>query len=167
MAEEFLTLMAEYDDATQQVFRTLQAAIDAAGFTGSHSRDIPYHISLATFRLDQEAEAVALMGRLAAKYGPISVEIPRIGTFPGNRVLFAAPEATSALMALQADCGVELVGGYPWSPHSTLLIDVPEVVERAIPVAEAAFRPFRGTITRLHLCAFWPTREVLAVALQG
>ncbi len=167
MAEQFLTLMADYDEPTQQVFRTWQSALDAAGFTGTHSRDIPYHISLATFPLEKEADAVALMQRLARTHGPIPVEIPRIGTFPGNRVLFAAPEATPALIALQADCGVELVGGYPWVPHSTLLIDAPEVVERAIPVAEAAFRPTRGRITRLHLCAFWPAREIMAVPLQG
>ncbi len=167
MAEQFLTLMAEYDEESQRVFRDLQAVIDGAGFTGSHTRDIPYHISLATFPLEREKEAVALMRRLAAKHGPIPVEILRIGTFPGNRVLFAAPEATPALIALQADCGVENVGSYPWSPHSTLLIDEPEVVERAIPVAEAAFRPFRTNITKLHLCAFWPTREIMSVEMQG
>ncbi len=167
MDEEFLTLMAEYDDASQQVFRALQAAIDAAGFTGSHTRDIPYHISLATFRLDQEAEAVALMRRLAAQHAPIPLEITHLATHPGNRVLFAGPAPSSALTVLQADCGVETVGGYPFVPHSTLLIDEPAVVERAIPVAEAAFRPFRGRITRLHLCAFWPTREIMTVELQG
>lgn len=29
-----------------------------------------------------------------------------------------------------------------------------------------SFHPFMARITRLHLCAFWPTREIAFVRLQ-
>ncbi|MBQ1377665.1 MAG: hypothetical protein IIY77_06815 [Lachnospiraceae bacterium] len=47
----------------------------------------------------------------------------------------------------------------------TLLIDEPETVCEALPLLLKSFRPFVGRITRLHLCAFWPTREILSVDL--
>jgi len=37
----------------------------------------------------------------------------------------------------------------------------------AIPVLMKSFYPLVGKITRLHLCAFWPTREIVAVELKG
>ena len=47
------------------------------------------------------------------------------------------------------------------------LIDDPETVCAALPVLLRSFEPFLARITRLHLCAFWPTREVGFAALTG
>lgn len=167
MAEQFLTLMADYDDATQRMLADWQTALDGACFTGTQTRDIPYHISLASLPLDKEAEAVALMMRTAANYGPVPVTCTHLGIFPGGKVLFAAPDMTAELVALHNACGTENTGGFRWTPHTTLLIDEKDVIARAIPAAVEMFRPFHATITRLHLCAFWPTREILTVPLQG
>ena len=49
----------------------------------------------------------------------------------------------------------------------TILIDEPETVHAALPVFIGSFVPFVGRITRLHLCAFWPTREIAACELAG
>ena len=48
-----------------------------------------------------------------------------------------------------------------------LLIDEPETIGRAVPVLMKHFVPIRARIDRLHLCAFWPTREILRVELTG
>ena len=37
----------------------------------------------------------------------------------------------------------------------------------ALPVLMQHFVPLRAKITHLHLCAFWPTREILTVKLTG
>ncbi|MGN0793411.1 MAG: hypothetical protein ACI4MG_02930 [Aristaeellaceae bacterium] len=71
------------------------------------------------------------------------------------------------LAALQRACGNGSVNGFPWTPHTTMLIDEPEVVGRALPVLMRHFAPITARIDRLHLCAFWPTREILTVALTG
>ena len=49
----------------------------------------------------------------------------------------------------------------------TILIDEPETVHAALPVFVKSFAPFVGSITRLHLCAFWPVREILTAKLAG
>lgn len=95
MAEEFLTLMADLDGDSQAVMSGWYTALREAGFTGTQTPGLPYHISLATFPLTKEREAAAL------------------------------------------------------------------------PVFVKSFYPFIGKIVRLHLCAFWPAREIASIDLQG
>lgn len=167
MAERFLTLMADWDSASQAEFARMQQALTAAGFTGTQTPGLPYHISLATFDPADEQRAIALTRRLAGAFSSVPVRANHLGVFPGGRVLFAAPDMTPELYALQAACGVQSVGGYPWTPHTTLLIDEKETIGQAIPILAETFRPVQGQITHLHLCAFWPARDILRVPLTG
>ena len=167
MAEQFLTLMADLDDDSQAIMSGWYNTLKEAGFTGTQTPGLPYHISLATFSLEKEQVAVALMQKVAGEFAPISVHISHVGIFPGGKVLFGAPERNSAMEALQEVCGKENIHQYPWTPHATLLIDEPETVYAAVPVLMKSFYPFAGKITRLHLCAFWPTREIAVFELTG
>ena len=167
MAEQFLTLMADLDEESQKLMSGWYDTLKEAGFTGIQTPGLPYHISLATFPLEKEQEAVALMQKVAAEFAPVSVHISHVGMFAGGKVLFGAPERNSAMDALQKACGKENIHEYPWTPHATLLIDEPETVYAALPVLMKSFHPFVGKITRLHLCAFWPTREIAVAELTG
>ena len=168
MAESFLTLMADYDTSTQFRMDEWYNAIQRAGFTGTQTPGLNHHISLATFPLEQEEEAVALTKQIAAAFAPVEVHVSHIGLFAGGRVLFAAPEVNPVLSALQRACADERpLNGRPWTPHTTMLIDTPENVVSALPTLMEKFEPFRGAITHLHLCAFWPTREILRIPLTG
>lgn len=167
MAESFLTLMADYSEEDQLRIAQWYDALQAAGFTGTQTPGLPFHISLATFPLEAEAAAGALTRRVAERFAPLEVDIRHVGIFPGGKVLFAAPDMGPSLVALQAACESPLVNGHPWTPHTTLLIDQPEVIGAAVPVLMQRFTPLRARIDRLHLCAFWPTREILRVPLAG
>lgn len=168
MAETFLTLMADYDMAAQFRMDGWYNAIQRAGFSGTQTPGLNHHISLATFPVEAEAEAIALTKRIAAEYAPVEVHVSHVGLFAGSRVLFAAPESNPALTALQRACADDRpLNGYSWTPHTTMLIDTPENIVAALPVLMQKFEPFRGRITHLHLCAFWPTREILRVPLTG
>ncbi len=167
MAESFLTLMADYDGAAQSRLDGWYQAIRQSGFTGTQTPGLNHHISLATFPLEAEDAAVALTRRVAAEFAPVEVHVSHIGMFSGGRVLFAAPDVNRALAALQAACGGEFVGAHPWTPHTTMLIDDPEQIQAALPTLVSCFQPFRGRLTHLHLCEFWPTREILTVELTG
>ncbi len=168
MAETFLTLMADYDMAAQFRMDGWYNAIQRAGFSGTQTPGLNHHISLATFPVEAEAEAIALTKRIAAEYAPVEVHVSHVGLFAGSRVLFAAPESNPALTALQRACADDRpLNGHPWTPHTTMLIDTPENIVAALPVLMEKFEPFRGRITHLHLCAFWPTREILRVPLTG
>ena len=167
MAEQFLTLMADYCAEDQARISVWYDALQQAGFTGTQTPGLNHHISLATFPLDQEAEAIALIRQVAAEYGPVQVDIRHMGVMPGGKVLFAAPDMSPALVALQSACDNGLLNGYPWLPHTTMLIDTPETIGAALPVLMQHFVPLRARIDHLHLCAFWPTREILRVPLMG
>lgn len=167
MAEQFLTLMADYCQEDQARILQWYNALQQAGFTGQQTPGLPMHISLATFPLDKEAEAIALTRRIAAEFAPVQADLRHVGIFPGGKVLFAAPDMSPALVKLQQACEVSAVNGYPWTPHTTMLIDEPEVIGRAVPVLMRHFVPIRATIDRLHLCAFWPTREIMRLELTG
>lgn len=168
MAESFLTLMADYDTASQFRMDEWYGAIQRAGFTGTQTPGLNHHISLATFALEQEAEAIELTRQIAAAFAPVDVHVSHVGLFAGSRVLFAAPDMSPALSALQHACADDRpLNGHPWMPHTTMLIDSPENIAAALPTLMEKFEPFRGTITHLHLCAFWPTREILRVPLTG
>ena len=165
MAEEFLTLMANLDEISQKRLSEWYGALKEAGFVGTQTPGLPYHISLASFPLERENEVVGLMKKVAAEFQAVPVHISHIGIFAGGKVLFAAPERNARLDALHDAC--ETDKERVWTPHVTVLIDEPEAVCSALPLFMQSFYPFVGHIVQLHLCAFWPTREIAAVELNG
>ena len=167
MAESFLTIMAEYSEADQQKISVWRDALMNAGFIGSQTPGLRHHISLATWPLEKEAEAIETVRRAGECFAPVAVAIRHIGVLPGGKVLAAAPDLSPELIALQQACGDHMVHGYPWLPHTTMLIDTPETIAAALPVLMQHFVPLRAKITHLHLCAFWPAREILRVDLTG
>ena len=68
MAEEFLTLMADLDGGAQARMAAWYGALREAGFTGKQTPGLPYHISLATFPLGKEQEAVEIMRKAGAAF---------------------------------------------------------------------------------------------------
>lgn len=167
MAEQFLTLMADLDRDSQERMAGWYDALREAGFTGVQTAGLPYHISLATFPLEQEEKAAEITRKTAARFSPIPVHISHIGLFAGGKVLFGGPEKSAELIALQEACKPDTPENYPWTPHATILIDEPDIICAAIPILVKSFVPFAGKITRLHLCAFWPAREIAAADLTG
>ena len=166
MAEEFLTLMADLDGEAQARMSAWYDALKDAGFTGKQTPGLPFHISLATFPLDKEREAVEIMRKAGAAFSAVPVHISHMGVFAGGRVLFCAPERNPKLDALHAACDIFPSPKFPWTPHATLLIDEPDTVCAALPVLVKHFAPFAANMTRLHLCAFWPAREIGSIQLK-
>ena len=54
---------------------------------------------------------------------------------------------------------------FNWSPHTTLLIDKPAVIQEATQSVLKEFTSFSGKVTVLHLYEFWPTKHILSVRL--
>ncbi len=165
MTEQFLTLMADLDGEFQERLSVWYHILQQEGFTGTQTPGLPYHISLSTFPLDQEKNAVEIAQKAASEYTPIAVHYSHIGLFAGGKILFAAPEKNSELIALHEACKSDAPQQHPWTPHTTILIDEPDVVHAALPFVIKAFVPFTAKIVRLHLCAFWPTREIVSCEL--
>ena len=167
MAEQFLTLMADLDGEAEARLSAWYRALRDAGFTGTQTPGLPYHISLASFDPAEEGEAVRVMREAAARFAPVPVHLSHIGIFAPGKVLFAGPEGNAELSALHDACELHPDPSKPWTPHVTLLIDEPGTIASAVPVWMESFRPISAKIIRLHLCGFWPTREIGAAAMSG
>jgi len=168
MAEQFITLMADLDDQSQEIMAGWYAKLVAAGFKGTQTPGLPYHITLASFALEKENEVKAEMKRLAGDFAQIPVRISHMEMFPNGQVLFGAPDPDSPeLFALREAVRTETVDQFSWTPHATILIDEPEIIQKARPILQDCFHPFAGMITKLHLCAFWPTREIATLELKN
>ena len=167
MAEEFLTLMADLDDDSQQTLSGWYEDIKKAGFTGTQTPGLPFHISMGCFSLDKESDVIDEMKELTTRFSSFPVHISHIGLFAGGKVLYAAPDMNpSDLLDLRQAIKTETQEKFPWTPHCTIIIDEPETIQNALPILVEHFQPFMGRITKLHLCAFWPTREIATVYLK-
>lgn len=167
MAESFLCLMAVLDDGVQKNMSTWYEELQKEGFTGTQTPNLPYHISLATYPLEMEKKVVENLEKVAAEFSQVEVHLSHMGMFAGGSVLFAGPERNPELDKLQEACQMGVPQQYPFTPHTTILIDKPEVVQAAIPIFVKCFHPMVGKITRLYLCAFWPTREIAAIDFKA
>ncbi|MBQ6716322.1 MAG: 2'-5' RNA ligase family protein [Clostridia bacterium] len=167
MAEQFLTLMADFDDNTQREMEKWYASLKDAGFTGTQTPNLPYHISLGVFPLDKEQYAIGIMEKAAKEFAPFPVHLSHIGIFAPGKVLFAAPERNAQLDALREATDVFPNPHRPWTPHATILIDESEIICKALTELLKSFHPILASVTRLHLCAFWPKREIGSALLTG
>lgn len=165
MAEQALYVLAEYDDQTERTLAALQDRLYELGFSGTQTRDIFMHITLGSFPVEKEEEVKELVKQAAQSGGAFDVTLNHVGIFGGQEtnVLFIAPDINRELLALKERFG----GSFGWTAHTTLLIDRPEVIHRAVPAVLERFSVFTGRVTALHLYAFWPSRHILSVRLGG
>ena len=162
MENKFLCLMAGYDDHTEHYLAGIQKKLYAVGLTGQHTKNIPQHITLQTYPTEQEGAVVQRLQKIAAETECFDVCFSHIGIFTGGKVLFIAPDKDTDLIALKERFGPS----FDWTPHTTMLIDEPENIQKALPLVMQAFASFNGKVTSLHLYEFWPTRHILTVALH-
>ena len=161
MADKALYILAGYDQKTEAHLSSIQARLYAQGFTGTHTKGIPQHITLGSYPIEMEEELIDRLHQLSKSTGAFGVTFNHVGIFGGSRVLFIAPDVSHNLLRLKENFG----GSLGWTPHTTMLIDEPVTILDALPVVMDAFASFSGKVTSLHLYEFWPTRHILTVEL--
>ncbi|MHB8131895.1 MAG: 2'-5' RNA ligase family protein [Mobilitalea sp.] len=162
MNDKFLCVLAGYDSTTAQNISNLQNELYDSGYSGTQTKDIPHHITLETFPTGKENELILLLNRIATELWEFEITFNHIGIFGGAKVLFVAPDTDINLLNLKEYFGASK----NWTPHSTLLIDKPEVIMSALPIVMNRFKPLNGKISKLYLYEFWPTRHVLTISLR-
>lgn len=167
MYEKFLVLMADLDDQTQNIMSEWYGKLQKSGYIGKQTPNIPYHISLATFSVNQENEAIEEVQRLGKISHQIPVHLSHIGIFAGGKVLYAAPDMNpSDLLNIRNEIRLETKNLYEWTPHATILLDEPEIIKSAVRIMIDEFTPIKATVKSLHLCEFWPVREIINIDLK-
>ena len=159
MADKALYILAGYDDATEMRLAALQNKLYEHGFTGTHTKNIPQHITLGSFPTEKERELTELLQKLSEEVSSFDISFNHVGIFAGGYVLFIAPDHNAALLKLKENFG----DSFDWTAHTTMLIDQPETVCAALPILMKDFTAFRGRVNALHLYEFFPTRHILSV----
>jgi len=160
MKDRFLCVLAQYDNGTERKLNKIQKSLVRAGFVGRQTANLPNHITLGTFELDKEHELVKRIKQVAGNTHKIQTSFNNIGLF-GMEVLFIAPSVTHELLDLQKEFNNQFAYGKSWAAHTTMLIDNPDVIQKALPVVSDNFTPFSGYIESISLYEFWPTRFIL------
>ena len=166
MAGKALYILAGYDDRTEDRLSGIRNRLYELGFSGIQTKNIPMHFTIGSYAADREEELKERLGKIAAAHGAFDVAFNHIGLFrlPENDVLFVAPEISREMLTLK-DSFLDNADLFPWSPHTTLLIDRPEIVHEATAAVLKEFAPFAGKVTVLHLYEFFPARHILSVRL--
>ena len=163
MTDKALYILAGYDDETEKYLAGIQKKLYEQGFTGVHTKNIPQHITMGSFPAEMENELTALLKKLSEEETAFEVTFNHVGIFGGGKVLFIAPDANEQMLRIKERFG----SSDNWTPHTTMLIDTPDMTLKAIPVVLSEFSSFRGRITTLYLYEFWPTRHILTVKLTA
>ncbi len=151
---KFLCVLGIFDEETQQVLGEYQRAVLDLGFTGRQSMDIPFHVTLGTFGMEQREELEQALRGLSME--PVEVFFNHMGLFEGQEVLFLAPDVNRELLALQEAFSQEK----GWTAHTTMLIDSRENVLAGLEILGKRFRRFSGRIQRAALYEFFPSKKL-------
>ena len=167
MENRSLYILAGYDDKTEEVLSGIQNKLYDLGFSGTQTKDIPMHFTLGSFDTSMEDELKARLEKIAETHKAFNVMFNHIGLFrlPQNDVLFAAPEINKEMLALR-DNFLDNKDVFPWSAHTTFLIDKADVIHEATTVVMNEFKAFEGKVSKLYLYEFWPARHIMTVELK-
>ncbi|MGI6190181.1 MAG: 2'-5' RNA ligase family protein [Clostridiales bacterium] len=166
MKEKKLYLLAVLDKESQERLAGYYDVLRQNGFTGKQTKNIPYHFTLGMKDPVCEKQLIEDLDRICADTSCIDIHLSNIGLF-GLNVLFIAPAMNFELLTLQQKffptCGN---GAHNWIAHATLLIDEPEKIQKALPIAAENFRPFIGRIESIALYEFFPMRFIKECPLK-
>lgn len=160
--DKLLCVLARYDAQTEKRLADFQQQLYDCGFSGTQTKDIFMHATLGTYTPADETMLIQQMQRAAEECASFDVSFQHIGIFGGSKVLFIAPEVSHNLLTLKEYFGPS----DGWSAHTTMLIDEPETIFRAVPILSERFASFSGRIESLHLYEFWPTRPIFSIDLK-
>jgi 2'-5' RNA ligase len=160
MEDKILCILAQYDEETQQKLKDIQQVLLENGFVGRQTADIPYHMTLGTFKPSEEESLREKVKEVCKNFRGFDIRLNNVGLF-GFDVLFIAPLVNYDLLNLQKFFSDD----NEWTAHTTLLIDNHEVIHKAVPIVEEKFESFVGRVESISLYEFWPTRLILEEVL--
>ena len=162
-----LYVLAGYDDETEKILSGLQNKLYDLGFSGIQTKNIPMHFTLGSYDIDFEDELKSRLEKIAESKRAFEISFTHIGLFrlPENDVLFVAPEVNKDVLSLK-DNFLDSKDQFKWSAHTTLLIDKPDLIQKALPNVLNSFPEIEGKVSKLYLYEFWPTRHIMTVELN-
>ncbi len=174
MEKRFLCIMGMFDEETNAKFDAIREKLNLAGI---QYLALPPHITLGAYVGVDENELCDWLETLASSNESIEMNFNHLGLF-SLKVAFLAPRVSPELTSFHQkihekfdDQYSELGYDYTiqsnnWVPHSTILIDEPDVILKSIPIINENFDPFIGHMVSLCVCEFNPIREIRCIKLK-
>lgn len=159
--DKFLTVFAVFDDTTQCKLKAFQDSVLSLGYSGTQTMDIPFHISLGSFKVEYEQELKTKIQKICSQTYEFNINLNKINHF-GNKVLFVEPENNTKLVELHNLFDDNFADGFPWYAHTTIFCGREEQVIEAKEHLNNIFQPFRAKITGVQMGEFFPTRMIIA-----
>jgi 2'-5' RNA ligase len=162
MDEKRLYLVALMDEAANRELDGLNRTLVSLGLCQNPQLGIPFHITLASFDPQREAEVMRRARDVCARTDAFSLQLSGLGLF-GLKVLFVAPAVNRELIGLHdaLDPLQPTAGAHQWVPHVTLLIDEPDGnIQKAVPIVAEAFVPAVARVESVSVYEFPPARFV-------
>lgn len=162
--DKFLTVFAVFDSMTQHKLKTLQDEVISLGYLGTQTMDIPFHISLGSFKVEYEQELKAKIKEVCSQKCEFEINLNKVNHFE-NRVLFIEPEVNLMLNELHSLFDGNFADGFPWHAHTTIFCGIEEQVIKAQERLNNIFKPVRAKITGIQMGEFFPTKMIISEEL--
>ena len=165
--EKFITVMAILDDHTQAVFQGIQEELESKYGIDTKTRDIPYHITLGSYAVEDTQTIVDRIIEVAKRQKAFPIQFAGVTHF-GNVVRFAEPVISAELLALHSHFDNDYANGYPdWMPHATLYMhSEPTEIDMAEEMIAKVTGLSEAKIVGIELGEFWPTKKIIRVLFE-
>lgn len=162
--EKFLTVFAAFDEKTQEILRGIQSQVLALGHSWTQTMDIPFHISLGSFPVEDKEKLKLKIAQVCKENTLFDVELKRINHF-GDKVLFVEPTVNKNLFDLHKMFDNNYADGFDWHAHATIVSGKQEDVVKAKTLLNKIFKPMKAQITGIQMGEFFPTKMIVAKEL--
>ena len=159
MQDRFLYVMAQLDRETCEKIRRIDLLLHKLGIDVKRPPKVPYHITLGAFELHREEDIQKRVEEVCGRVPRFSITYNHIGLF-GLNVLFFGPDVNLELLTLQQPFKADRIKDHEWTAHTTLMMDEPEVILKALPIVAEQFTGFHATVESVSLYEFWPSRFI-------
>jgi len=170
-----LYLVAELDNNFQNKFNELYQILLENEIIGIQTKDIPYHITLCSFQIDDKNIVLNLMDEIKGQFNKINIAFSGFGLF-GLNVLYLNPCFNKNLMELYNFTNKNsLDKNNEFAAHATLLIDKPENILKILPkinekfneLIEGKYNAFTGQVENICLYEFSPLKFIKKINLNN
>ena len=162
--DKFITVMAVLDEDTQCLLQGIQEDLERQYGVDTKTKDIPYHITLGSYAVEETDEIVARISRIAEMTKPFPVRLGGLNHF-GNQVRYIEPEVNGELIDLHKHFDSDYANGFHnWVPHITVYRhNAPTEIECSRELLSKLENLANATIVGIELGEFFPPRKIVRV----
>ena len=164
--KKFLTVMAVFDDETQEKLAGIQSRIIENVGSGTQTMGIPFHLTLGSYPTDKEREVVAQIEKIASLAKPFEVLLVEYSNF-SDKVLFLEPTRPKELIELRKAFECDYANGFDWVPHATLFCYEAYNVIKAKSYLPEICEPIRTKIVGIELGEFFPPKKIIRIDFEN